>query len=146
MESHFVNCIKKNAFLNQNIVNFEFRDIVVNGDKRFAYSLKNKILIYSQDEAEKEYDIIIDLKNSKKEKIKDATGRIKRYSLILTADLSIKNVSNQIVNNKFFSIENDYDVLENHAETIKNEKNAIQNNIDKLSDEIIKYIQLINLK
>ena len=64
--------------------------------------------------------------------------------MVLNGDLKLTD-NNKSTKNRSFSVSNDYDVSNNHSDTIRNEKNLIQRNIDALSEEITKYIQLINL-
>ena len=118
--------------------------IEINGDKRLAYTLKNKLALLSKTESVNTYDISINLTSSKTSKIKDTTGKTTRFNLVLNGDLKLTN-NKKIVYNRLFTVNNDYDVSKNHSDTIRNEKNSIQNNVDALSEEITKYIQLINL-
>ena len=64
--------------------------------------------------------------------------------MVLNGDLKLTD-NNKFTKNRSFTVSNDYDVSNNHSDTIRNEKNTIQRNIDALSEEITKYIQLINL-
>ena len=64
--------------------------------------------------------------------------------MVLNGELVLTD-DNKVVKNRLFTVNNDYDVSNNHSYTIRNEKNSIQNNIDLLSEEITKYIRLINL-
>jgi len=130
--------------LNDQSNELKFNNIEINGDKRLAYILKNKLTLLSKTGSKNTYDLSINLTNSKTSKIKDATGKTTRFNLVLNGDLKLTN-NNKIVYNRMFTVNNDYDVSKNHSDTIRNEKNSMQNNIDALSEEIIKYIQLINL-
>jgi hypothetical protein len=130
--------------LNDQSNELKFNNIEINGDKRLAYILKNKLTLLSKTGSKNTYDLSINLTNSKTSKIKDATGKTTRFNLVLNGDLKLTN-NNKIVYNRMFTVNNDYDVSKNHYETIRNEKNSIQNNVDALSEEITKYIQLINL-
>ena len=130
--------------LNNQSNELKFNNIEINGDKRLAYILKNKLTLLSKTESKNTYDISINLTNSKASKIKDATGKTTRFNLVLSGDLKLIN-NKKIVYNRLFTVNNDYDVSKNHSDTIRNEKNSIQNNVDALSEEITKYIQLINL-
>ena len=123
---------------------FKFNSIEINGDKRLSFILKNNLNILSNPESKKSYDLLINLTNSKTSKIKDTTGKTTRFNLVLNGDLKLTD-NNKVVKNRSFTASNDYDVSNNHSDTIRNEKNSIQNNIDLLSEEITKYIQLINL-
>ena len=118
--------------------------IEINGDKRLSYILKNNLSLISKTESKNTYDLSINLTNSKSSKIKDTTGKTTRFNLVLNGDLRLTD-SNKVVYNRKFTVNNDYDVSKNYSDTIRNEKNSMQNNIDALSEEITKYIQLINL-
>ena len=130
--------------LNKKSNEFKFNNIEINGDKRLSYILKNNLNLLSKSESKKGYDLSINLTSSKSSKIKDTTGKTTRFNIILNGDLKLID-NNKVVTNRSFTVNNDYDVSNNHSDTIRNEKNSIQNNIDSLSEEIAKYIQLINL-
>ena len=130
--------------LNDQSNELKFNNIEINGDKRLAYILKNRLTLLSKTESRNTYDLSINLTNSKVSKIKDATGKTTRFNLVLNGDLKLTN-NKKIVYNRLFTVNNDYDVSKNHSDTIRNEKNSMQNNVDALSEEITKYIQLINL-
>jgi len=130
--------------LNDQSNEFKFNSIEINGDKRLSYTLKNNLNLLSKSESKKSYDVLINLTSSKTSKIKDTTGKTTRFNIILNGDLKLID-NNKVVTNRSFTVNNDYDVSNNHSDTIRNEKNSIQNNIDALSEEITKYVQLINL-
>jgi len=130
--------------LNNQLNEFKFNSIVINGDKRLSYILKNNLSLLSKTESQKSYDLLINLTSSKTSKIKDAAGKTTRFNMVLNADLKLTD-NNKAIKNRSFTVSNDYNVSNNHSDTIRNEKNTIQNNIDSLSEEITKYIQLINL-
>ncbi len=130
--------------LNDQSNEFKFNSIEINGDKRLSYILKNNLNLLSKPESKKSYDVLINLTSSKTSKIKDKTGKTTRFNIILNGDLKLID-NNKVVTNRSFTVNNDYDVSNNHSDTIRNEKNSIQRNIDALSEEITKYIQLINL-
>ena len=123
---------------------FKFNSIEINGDKRLSYIIKNNLNLLSKSESKKSYDVLINLTSSKTSKIKDTTGKTTRFNIILNGDLKLID-NNKVVTNRSFTVNNDYDVSNNHSDTIRNEKNSIQNNISALSEEITKYVQLINL-
>jgi hypothetical protein len=128
--------------LNDQSNELRLNTIEINGDTRLAYILKNKLTLLSKAEGKNAYDLSINLTNSKASKIKDATGKTTRFNLVLNGDLKLTD-NNNVVYNKIFAVNNDYDVSNNHSVTIRNEKNSMQNNLDALLEEIIKFIQLI---
>ena len=130
--------------LNNQSNDLRFDTIEINGDKRLAYILRNKLALLSKEEGKLSYDLSINLFSSKASKIKDVTGKTIRFNLVLNGDLKLID-NNKVVYNRSFTVNSDYDVSNNHSDTIRNEKNSMQNNINALSEEIAKYIQLINL-
>ena len=129
--------------LNDQSNEFKFNSIEINGDKRLSFILKNNLNLLSKPESKKSYDLLINLTSSKTSKIKDTTGKTTRFNMVLNGELKLTD-DNKVVKNRLFTVNNDYDVSNNHSDTIRNEKNSIQRNIDALSEEITKYIQLIN--
>ena len=130
--------------LNDQSNEFKFNSIEINGDKRLSFILKNNLNLLSKPESKKSYDILINLTSFKTSKIKDTTGKTTRFNMVLIGDIKLTD-DNKAIKNRSFTVSNDYDVSNNHSDTIRNEKNSIQNNVDSLSEEITKYIQLINL-
>ena len=108
--------------LNDQSNELRLNTIEINGDTRLAYILKNKLTLLSKAEGKNAYDLSINLTNSKASKIKDATGKTIRFNLVLNGDLKLTD-NNNVVYNKIFAVNNDYDVSNNHSDTIRNEKN-----------------------
>ena len=129
----------------ENLNNFKINKLEINGERKLTYKLKNNIEIYSSQESKFTYDIKIDLTSIKETKIKNTAGKTTRYSKKFQADVLITSVNTQNVYRKTFSSANDYDVGSTHSETLKNEKNATENNLNYISNEIVKYIKLLNI-
>ena len=129
----------------ENLNNFKINKLEINGERKLTYKLKNNIEIYSSQESKFTYDIKIDLTSIKETKIKNTAGKTTRYSKKFQADVLITSVNTQNVYRKTFSSTNDYDVGSTHSDTLKNEKNATENNLNYISNEIVKYIKLLNI-
>ena len=129
----------------ENFDNFKINTVEITGENKSSYKIKNNIEIYSYRESKFTYDIKINLISVKETKIKNTTGKTTRYSTRLQANTLITNVETKIDYKKTFSSINDYDVGSIHSDTLKNEKNAIENNINYISNEIIKYLKLLNI-
>jgi hypothetical protein len=123
-----------------NLINL--KNINVVGDQRIAYLIKNNILLISNDNSRNEYNADITIIKNKSAKIKDSTGKIKRYSLSLSADLKLTNLSDKTELQKSFTRSSDYDVRSIHSDTINNENNVIKNIIQQLTDDITNFIIL----
>jgi hypothetical protein len=119
-----------------------FNNIVVSGDKRISYNLKNDILLISDDSSKNNYDAEIKLTKQKKTKIKDLSGKVTRYNINLSALLKLTNNKDKREIQKTFSKDADYDVAKIHSNTINNENNATKNLTQQISTDIINFINL----
>ena len=129
----------------EKIDNFKINEIEINGERKFAYKLKNNIKIYSSQNSKIIYDIKINLTSIKETKLKNTAGKTTRYSTKFKAEALITNVNTQNVFKRSFISTNDFDVGTTHSDTLNNEKNATENNINYISNEIIKYLALLNI-
>jgi len=125
--------------------NFKINKLEIDGEKNLIYKIKNNIEIYSYQNSKFIYDIKIKLITTKKTKIKNTAGKTTRYSTKIQANALIANTNTKKVYTKTFISTNDYEVGSTHSDTLSNEKNAIQANINYISDEIIKYIKILNI-
>ena len=90
------------------------------------------------------YDLVVNLKKTKRDKIKNISGKVTRYELNISANLVLKNNTNKKITNKSFNKEGSFDVAKNHFETISNEKIMTSIIMSQLSDEIINFITFSN--
>jgi hypothetical protein len=126
--------------INQGESMIHLQNISVNGEKRISYSLKNDILVISNSDAQSKYDLEIDLKKTKSNKIKDSTGKVTRFNIEISANLNLQNYYDTEVISRTFSKSADYDIADNHSKTVGNEKAAIRLTVQELSEEIKKFI------
>ena len=124
---------------------FKINKLEINGEKKLTSKVKNNIDIYSSQNSKFIYEVQIKLVLNKKTKIKNTAGKTIRYSIELQADTLITNTSTQNVYEKTFSSINDYNVASTHSDTLNNEKNAIENATNYISNEIVKYLKLLNV-
>lgn len=117
-----------------------FQEIVVNGENKISYLLKNSINLISDKNSKNKYDLVISLTKNKEGKIKNDQGKIVRYVLNIEAKLNLKDNNNNKSIKKTFSKKNDFDVSATHSETINNERVATKIIIQQLTDEIINFI------
>ena len=132
--------IKPNKYSQINIQNIEIK-----GNKNISFLLKNSILLNSNENSKNIYDVTIELKKNKIDKIKDGSGKTKRVNVSITANLNLKEINRQNSINRKFEKNADYDVAKNHSDTINNEKIIDKNLIEQLSDDIISFITLVIL-
>ena len=117
-----------------------FQEIVVNGENKISYLLKNNINLISDKNSKNKYDLVISLTKNKEGKIKNDQGKVVRYVLSIEAKLNLKDNNNNKSIKKTFSKKNDFDVTTTHSETINNERVATKIIIQQLTDEIINFI------
>ena len=126
--------------INQGESMIHLQNISVNGEKRISYSLKNDILVISNSDAQSKYDLEIDLKKTKSNKIKDSTGKVTRFNIEISANLNLQNYYDTEVISRTFSKNTNYEIADNHSKTVSNEKTAIKLTVQELSEEIKKFI------
>jgi len=126
--------------INQGESMIHLQNISVNGEKRISYSLKNNILVISNSDAQSKYDLEIDLKKTKSNKIKDSTGKVTRFNIEISANLNLQNYYDTEIVSRIFSKNTDYEIADNHSKTVSNEKTAIKLTVQELSEEIKKFI------
>jgi|TARA_B110000914_G_scaffold174715_1_gene155825 hypothetical protein len=129
--------------INQKDINLIYiQNIDISGTQRIAYSLKNNILLISNSDSINKYDIGIKISEEKNNKIKDKTGKVTRYGLLISTEVELTNLRNNNKIQKTFIREGDYNVAPIHSNTISNEKNAIKIIIQQLSEDIVRYISI----
>ena len=120
----------------------DIQNLNVIGEQRITYLLKNGILLISNKNSENKYNGVIKIQKSKKSKIKDKTGKVKRYNITLTANLELKDLKGNKNLEKTFKKNGDYEVVSIHSDTVDNENNAIKAIIQKISDDMISFITI----
>jgi hypothetical protein len=119
-----------------------FNEIVISGDKRISYSLKNNISLISDETSKNNYNVDIKLTKQRNIKIKEINGKVARYNINLSALLKLTNNKNRKEIQKTFDRNADYDVATIHSNTINNENNATKNLTKQISTDIINFINL----
>ena len=119
-----------------------FNKIVISGDKRIGYSLKNNISLISDENSKNNYNAEIKLTKQRKIRIKEISGKVTRYNINLSALLRLTNNKNRKEIQKTFNRNADYDVATIHSDTINNENNATKNLTKQISTDIINFINL----
>ena len=130
--------------INQNRPLIHVQNISIEGENRISSFLKNDINLFSDKDAITKYDVVVNLKKTKRDIIKNTLGKITRYRLNISANLVLKNNNNKKITNRSFNKEGTFDVAKNHFETINNEKIITKVIMDQLSDEIIDFITFSN--
>jgi len=137
-----VSCGYKKVSQNRPLIHVQ--NITIDGENRISSFLKNDIKLFSNKNAVTKYDLVVNLKKTKRDKIKNISGKVTRYELNISANLVLKDNTNKKITNKSFNKEGSFDVAKNHFETISNEKIMTSIIMSQLSDEIINFITFSN--
>ncbi len=122
--------------------NFLIKDIIVSGDKRVNFKLKNNLLTYSKKNSQNELIINFNSKKEKRTKEKNIKNEITKYQVTLHIDLIFKLLNTNIEHTTSISNSGDYLVADSYATTLDNEKKLIDNLIENTLEEILKKINL----
>ena len=125
-----------------NKTNFSIIELAVNGDKKINKIIINKLNNYKGLEAEKSFLVIINNKLDKQISSKDSKGNPKTFKINVTSKIKVKN-SNGEIYETMFSKSINYDNKSNKFDLKKYEAETIKNFGNKISEEIIIYLQSI---
>jgi len=119
------------------------QNINIIDEQRIAYNLKNDILLISDLNSKNKYDVEVKIEKRKKNKIRDKTGSITRYQILVNASLQLTNLNGNKKTEKVFLRNGDYDVTTIHSNTINAEKYLIKNLTQQISEDIVNFITLM---
>ena len=122
--------------------NFSIYELSASGNNKLNKIINSKLNNYKDLDSPKKFSLIIETYLNKKISSKDSKGNPKSYRINLVSDISIKD-SNGIVKNKSFSKSIDYKNRSNKSDLNKYENEISKNLAEKISDEIIIYLQSI---
>ena len=122
--------------------NFSIIELAVKGDKKINKIIINKLNNYKGLAAEKSFLVIINNKLDKQISSKDSKGNPKTFKINVTSKIKVKN-SNGEIYETMFSKSINYDNKSNKFDLKKYEDEIIKNFGNKISEEIIIYLQSI---
>ena len=122
--------------------NFSIYELSASGNNKLNKIINSKLNNYKDSDSPRKFSLIIKTYLNKKISSKDSKGNPKSYRINLVSDISIKD-SNSIVKNKSFSKSIDYKNKSNKSDLKKYENEISKNLAEKISDEIIIYLQSI---
>ena len=122
--------------------NFSIIELAVNGDKKINKTIINKLNNYKNSNGEKSFSIIINNSLDKQISSKDSKGNPKTFKINVTSKIKVKNSDGELYE-KIFSKSINYDNKSNKFDLKKYETETIKNFGNKISEEIIIYLQSI---
>ncbi len=122
--------------------NFSIYELKSSGNSKLNKVINSKLNNYKGSENPKKFSLIIETYLNKEIASKDKKGNPKSYRINLISNILIKD-SNNIIKNKSFSKSVDYSNQSNKSDLKKYENETSKNLAEKISDEIINYLQSI---
>ena len=112
------------------------------GNSKINYIIKNRLKIY--EEKNNNYNLeIVDSNINKIVASMDTRGNPKSYQLSVELIINLKENTNIIIKDKNFFATTNYNTISSKFDLKKYEDNLIENLTEKISDEIILYIQAL---
>lgn len=129
----FTNCGFK--VVNKNS-NYNIAEINNTGDKKISFSLKNKLLFYSNKQSENLIKLDININKDKSVKEKNIKNQVTKYELRIDVKILFENLLNGKKGQFDLTNSGSYDVATRYSETLNNEKTLINLLINDLSEDI----------
>jgi hypothetical protein len=125
-----------------NTNNYKFDDIIVSGDKRVNYTLKNKLISSSDTKSNNVIKLNILTDKEKIIKEKNISNKVTKYEIKINAVVDFFFIKNGIKDSLTIVKTGFYDVGTRYSETLNNEKKLTNILIDGLTKEIIKNLNI----
>ena len=128
-------------FSNKNS-NFSIYELTTSGNSKLNKIINNKLNNYKGSDSQKQFSVTIDTYLNKEIASKDSKGNPKTYRINLETNILVKDASGSVKEKKF-SKAIDYNNRSNKSNLKKYESETSKNLAEKISDEIIVYLQSI---
>ena len=118
-------------------INFKINEISSQGEKRFNYNKKNKLLSISNDQSKNLITLKLNSNKEKNVKERNLKNEITKYKIDIKVEIEFYELNKNI--SKTFNVNGsgDYNVNKQHSQTISNEKSLIETLTDDLTERII---------
>ena len=126
-------------FSNKNF-NFSIKELSSNGNNNINKIINNKLSNYKDSDSEKNISLTINSNLKREISSKDTKGNAKTYRIEVNSQIVVKDSSGN-VKEKLFSKSLNYNNQSNKFELKKFEKETTKNLSEKISQEIIIYLQ-----
>ena len=128
-------------FSNKNS-NFSIYELSASGNNKLNKIISSRLNNYKGTDSAKKYSITIETNLNKEVSSKDSKGNPKSYRINMLSNILVKDL-NGVIKNKSFSKSVDYNNRSDKSDLKKYENETSKNLADKISDEIIIYLQSI---
>ena len=122
--------------------NFSIYELSASGNSKLNKIINNRLNNYKDSDSPKRFSLTMETYLNKEVASRDPKGNPKTYRINLETNVSIKDLNGN-VKNKSFSKSVDYNNRSNKSDLKKYENETSKNLAEKVSDEIIIYLQSI---
>ena len=124
--------------------NFKIVRLTSNVQNSLTNYIENSVSVFSNENSNKNLNIIIDLKEDISVILKDSKGDPSKNRLTVTVDVSLFDVNKDLVASNSFSESFQYNIDDNKFNLKQYEKNIKFTLVEQIAEQIIEF--LINLK
>ena len=124
--------------------NFKIVSLTSNVQNSLTNYIENNVSVFSNENSNKNLNIIIDLKEDISVILKDSKGDPSKNRLTVTVDVSLFDVNKDLVASNSFSESFQYNIDDNKFNLKQYEKNIKFTLVEQIAEQIIEF--LINLK
>ena len=133
-------CGYQPVYLNKNLENIEYSKIKLNGDESINKIIINALPISVNDNNEKKNQLNLSSLYKIEPASKNSKGQVLSFKSMIEVNLEVKNINNEIVQNKNFVKQFIYNNKQNNFELIDYQNSIKDDLIDIIISEIIIYL------
>ena len=138
----FISGCGYNPIFSSKDYNFSIYELKATGNNKLNKIISSKLNNFKNSDSSKKFSLTIETKLNKEIASKDSKGNPKSYRINLVSNIAVKD-SNGIIKNRSFSKSVDYSNKNNKSDLKKYENETLKNLAEKISTEIIIYLQSI---
>ena len=133
-------CGYQPVYINKNLENFEFQKISLEGDKDINRQITNSLTFKESNENKNLDKLFISSSYQIEQASKNAKGQVSSFKTIVKIILEIKNLDEEVIQNKIFYKEFSYNNKDNKLELLEYQNSIKRNLINNIITEIIIYL------
>tara|TARA_Y100000591_G_C21742187_1_gene649964 strand:+ start:694 stop:1143 length:450 start_codon:yes stop_codon:yes gene_type:complete len=133
-------CGYQPIYLNKDLKNFEFKEIVFLGENNINRKIINALSIKENKENKENNRLFISSSSEIKQNSKNSKGQVDSYQTVINVNLIIRNSNDEIIKDKSFKKEFSYNSKQNKFELVEYQNSIRDDLIDKIISDIIIYL------
>ncbi len=133
-------CGYQPVYLNKNLKNIEYSKIKLNGDESINKIIINALPISVNDNNEKKNQLNLSSLYKIEPASKNSKGQVLSFKSMIEVNLEVRNINNEIVQNKNFVKQFIYNNKQNNFELVDYQNSIKDDLIDIIINEIIIYL------